>query len=67
MPGYRASMLRAHFRVRQKALTTPDAFALGPSTATNSGEGDGIIFETPMVAKYTVVKAKRLVRVETYL
>jgi hypothetical protein len=44
-------------------MRSPDA----PSTATHSWGGNGIIVEKPMVAKYTVVKAKHLGRQSRYL
>jgi hypothetical protein len=43
-----------------KGAKTPDAFALGPSTATISWGEVGIIVLSAMVRKYTVVKAKHL-------
>jgi hypothetical protein len=43
-----------------KGAETPDALALGPSTATISWGEVGIIVLSAMVRKYTVVKAKHL-------
>jgi hypothetical protein len=60
-------VLQALFNLQQKALIAPDAFALGPSTAAISGEEIGIFVETPMMGKYTVVKAKHLGPLSRYL
>jgi hypothetical protein len=60
-------MLQGLFDFQQKVQIAPDAFALGLSTATISGEEFGIFVETPMMGKYTVVKAKHLAALTTYL
>lgn len=44
------------FHVRQKAPKTPDAFALGPSTATISWGENGVIVAKPMLRNCPVVK-----------